>query len=102
MRPRGARPRFGAGFKPHVELLERRAMLSVSVLNFSGAAYAQSFDSLPTTGKNYSTITNFNSSGPYDAIAPTSGSTGDTVQTRRGSAPPAWRDGPWPSIPAKA
>ena len=41
---------FGSGFKPRVELLEQRAMLSGSTLSFTGPAYSQNFDGLPNTG----------------------------------------------------
>ncbi len=75
---------FRAGFKPRVELLEQRVMLSASTLSFTGPAYSQNFDGLPNTGADQAIISTFNSSGPFDAISPTSGSTVDTGANPQG------------------
>ena len=78
------RGRFGPGFKPHVELLEHRTMLSASVLSFTGPTYSQNFDGLPNAGADQTIISTFNASGPFDAISPTSGSTIDTGANPQG------------------
>ena len=53
-------------------------MLSVSLLSFTGATYLQNFDSLPNSSASFS------SSGPFDAVSPTSGSTIDTGTNPQG------------------
>jgi autotransporter-associated beta strand protein len=66
-----------------VELLEPRALLSASTLSFTGPTYSQNFDGLPT-GADQTPIATFSSSGPFDAISPTSGSTIDTGDDPQG------------------
>ena len=78
------RGRFPAGFKLGVEALEQRAMLSASLLSFTGPTYSQNFDSLPNAGADQTAISAFTSSGPFDAISPTSGSTIDTGANSQG------------------
>ncbi len=59
-------------------------MLSASTLSFTGPAYSQNFDGLPNTGVNESAIATFGSSGPFDAISPTDGTTVDTGNDPQG------------------
>ena len=75
-------------------------MLSASTLSFTGPAYSQNFDGLPIAGADQATISKFKSSGPFDAISPTSGKTVDTGNNPQGLGDWTWPDGPLLSTPA--
>ena len=77
--------RFGAGFKPRVELLELcRSVVRLDARFQRSATYSQNFDGLPTTGADQTPISTFSSSGPFDASSPIGGTTIDTGNNPQG------------------